>query len=310
MLYTFKANGHRAAHQRLGFWSINFHTCAVTWDAMTASIHDKPAGYTPALDEALAFFPPEVRAAVVQAALAAFESRTIFDIEAALQVGGGIRVRLIGGRGYGERDDGAELHGIIEELPPATPHRSDEPADPEQAHARSAHVARTTAQMQRIIDAVAMLGSAEAPRRERIAASAMIERILDSHIERKAEYSRAWVTVAEGIELEGDPREVELLLDNLVGNALKFSALRSSPRVRIAASSHGGRTIVHVSDNGVGLSPREAGDVFNAFARRSGPGFDGSGVGLAIARRVVERHGGLIWAEGEPGKGATFSFYL
>jgi signal transduction histidine kinase len=118
------------------------------------------------------------------------------------------------------------------------------------------------------------------------------------------------VTIESGIELDGDPPEVELLLDNLIENALKFSAGQSQPRVQLTATQEQGRTLVHVSDNGAGFAPGDAVRIFQLFTHRCAPEFEGTGVGLAIAKRVVERHGGLIWAEGVPGQGATFSFYL
>jgi signal transduction histidine kinase len=110
-------------------------------------------------------------------------------------------------------------------------------------------------------------------------------------------------------QVMGDREEIEIVLDNLIGNAFKFSALRQTPEVRVTASAEFGRTVVHVSDNGVGIAPEDATRIFGPFARCHS-GFDGSGVGLAVARRIVERHGGRIWAAGEPGLGATVSFCL
>jgi signal transduction histidine kinase len=316
----------------------------VTWDAATAAIHGKPPGYTPTLHEALGYFPPDDRARVAHAALTAFDSRSLFDIEAGMDVDGGIRVRLIGGRGYEIRDDAAELHGIIETLPPAprlaggtdesgsgslgiaalmhelqgrissvaayTALAEREHGDVALSRKRLARIADVTAQMQRIVDAVAKLERGDAPEREPIDASAMAEAIVRAHVELNPHYARTEVTVAPGIELVGDPGEVALVLDNLVANALKFSAAQLHPRVQVTASANQGRTIVHVVDNGVGLEPEDAAEIFKLFTRRCPTAFEGTGVGLAIARRVVERHGGLIWAEGQPGGGATFSFYL
>lgn len=105
------------AHQQVGFWSVDLRTGTVTWDNTTAAIHGMPPGYTPTLHEVLGFFPLADRAQVIQSALAAFDAHTLFDIEASMEVRGGIRVRLIGGRGYDARGGGAELHGIIELLP-------------------------------------------------------------------------------------------------------------------------------------------------------------------------------------------------
>jgi signal transduction histidine kinase len=344
MQYTYTGSGARSpTDQGIGFWSVDLRTGTVTWDNTTAAIHGMPPGYTPALHEALGFFPSADRARVIQSALAAFDARTLFDIEASIEVRGGIRVRLIGGRGYDARGGGAELHGIIEPLPFAAQLAGNadesasclsiaallhelrariasisivstdiegEPDAPARVRERMGRIAREAAQMQRIIDGVASLQRNEPPRRERIDASRMAECILKAHVDRMPDYSRALVTIESGIELDGDPPEVELLLDNLIENALKFSAGQSQPRVQLTATQEQGRTLVHVSDNGAGFAPGDAVRIFQLFTHRCAPEFEGTGVGLAIAKRVVERHGGLIWAEGVPGQGATFSFYL
>jgi signal transduction histidine kinase len=328
----------------MGFWSVNLRTGLVTWDATSAAIHGKPPGHTPTLHQLLEFFGPAERARVVHAALSAFESRTLFDIETTIEVDGGIRVRLMGGRGYEPRSDAAELHGVIEMLSSA-PHgpgpRDDEDKevfciaailhelqarmasiatysalaesesrDPQLARARLARIARTSAHVQRIIEVISHLRSETAPRRRWINGTAMAASVLKAHVDRQPAFANAWVAIAPGIELHGDPAEVELLLDNLMGNALKFSATRSPPHVQVSASEQQGRTVVHVSDNGIGLAAEDKAGMFKLFARRCPAAFEGTGVGLALCRRIVERHGGMIWAEGAAGEGATFSFYL
>jgi light-regulated signal transduction histidine kinase (bacteriophytochrome) len=98
---------------------------------------------------------------------------------------------------------------------------------------------------------------------------------------------------------------------HLIDNALKFSAAARDRKVRIEGEVRHGVAEFRVSDRGAGFDPVQAGRLFNLFERlHDEEEFPGVGVGLAIVKRVVERHGGVVWAEGEPGKGATFGFSL
>ncbi|HRY45173.1 MAG TPA: response regulator [Thermoanaerobaculia bacterium] len=109
----------------------------------------------------------------------------------------------------------------------------------------------------------------------------------------------------------GDESLVRQVLANLVGNALKFSARKERRRLEIGARNEGGRTCWFVSDDGIGFEPAHAEKIFRIFERLPGAEeFEGTGVGLAVVRRIVERHGGVVRAEGTPGKGATISFSL
>ena len=112
-------------------------------------------------------------------------------------------------------------------------------------------------------------------------------------------------------EVAADPGLLRQVLINLLSNALKFSRHAGVPRVDITAQPQDAGHVISVRDNGAGFESSQAGDLFQPFKRldRSGR-FDGTGVGLTIVRRIVERHGGRVWAEGSPGQGATFSFWL
>ena len=109
-----------------------------------------------------------------------------------------------------------------------------------------------------------------------------------------------------------DDGQMVQLLQNLVGNALKFHQPGSAPEVQIGAEpGANGMTTFFVKDNGIGIEPRHHQRVFVIFQRLHRPGeYPGSGIGLAVAKRIVERHGGRIWVESQPGHGATFRFTL
>jgi light-regulated signal transduction histidine kinase (bacteriophytochrome) len=113
----------------------------------------------------------------------------------------------------------------------------------------------------------------------------------------------------------GDPTLLRQVLANLIGNAFKFSGKVPEPRIEIGARREGegeGRdTVCYVRDNGAGFDMRFAGKLFGVFQRlHRVDEFEGLGVGLATAQRIVERHGGRIWAEGKVNEGATFYFTL
>jgi signal transduction histidine kinase len=91
---------------------------------------------------------------------------------------------------------------------------------------------------------------------------------------------------------------------------VKFSRDAAVPRVEVGALRDDGAPVLFVRDNGVGFDPQRAATLFEPFQRLHGPRFEGSGVGLSIVKRIVERHGGRLWAESSPGRGATFYFTL
>jgi len=109
----------------------------------------------------------------------------------------------------------------------------------------------------------------------------------------------------------GDGALLRNVLINLIGNAFKFSANRAHPRVEIGAQNDGTEVVYYVKDNGVGFDMQYANKLFGVFQRLHRPDeFEGTGVGLALAQRIIQRHGGRIWAEGKVNEGATFFFTL
>jgi PAS domain S-box-containing protein len=119
------------------------------------------------------------------------------------------------------------------------------------------------------------------------------------------------LVVQDGLEVEGDARLLTAAMDNLLGNAWKFTAKCAKPRIEVGRRTEGGGPVFFVRDNGAGFEQAYAHKLFGAFQRlHSTTEFEGSGIGLATVQRIVRRHGGRVWAQGEKGRGATFYFTL
>jgi len=118
------------------------------------------------------------------------------------------------------------------------------------------------------------------------------------------------VIVRPAMSVTGDPGLLRIMLENLLGNAWKYTSKRDDARIEFGRNVVDGQADYYVSDNGVGFDMQYADKLFGAFQRLHGDEFEGTGIGLVIVQRIVRRHGGSIRAEGVPGKGATFYFTL
>jgi signal transduction histidine kinase len=123
------------------------------------------------------------------------------------------------------------------------------------------------------------------------------------------EEAGAQIVVGDLPALRGDPGNLRQVFQNLIGNAIKFSEQR--PEVRVSAELQEGDWCFSVADNGIGMDPADAREIFEPFHRLHGDGtYAGTGIGLAVCERIVEHHGGRIWAESAVGEGSTFRFTL
>jgi PAS domain S-box-containing protein len=118
------------------------------------------------------------------------------------------------------------------------------------------------------------------------------------------------IDIAELPPVRGDRAMLERVWVNLIDNAIKYSAPKPDARVEIGAKVADGETIYFVRDNGVGFDMQYVDKLFGVFQRLHGAEIPGTGIGLAIVKRLVSRHGGRVWAEGKPGEGATFYFTM
>lgn len=134
--------------------------------------------------------------------------------------------------------------------------------------------------------------------------------ILESILMRFPETSPE-VTIEPGMSAYADTRMIRVVLDNLLGNAIKYSSKNQAPKIVFGKRDYYGKDLFFVKDNGVGFDMSKADKLFQPFVRlHSGSEYSGTGVGLSTVKRIIEKHGGEIWAESEPGQGAEFLFTL
>ncbi len=169
-----------------------------------------------------------------------------------------------------------------------------------------------TWRMNRLIDTLLNFSSLTQiePRRETVdlsgVAQAVATELAQAEPARQVEFR-----ITEGISVIGDANLLRVVLDNLLGNAWKFTAIREEALIEFGVTQFDGKPACFVRDNGAGFAIADAEKLFVPFQRLQGAEeFKGFGIGLATVARIIERHGGRIWAEGEVGKGAIFYFTL
>ncbi len=137
-------------------------------------------------------------------------------------------------------------------------------------------------------------------------ANAVIDELLSTSPERKSQ-----IIIKESVTANGDERLMKVALENLLGNAWKYTNKNEFTEIEFGMLNKSGKRIYYVKDNGVGFDMRYSNKLFGAFQRLHGAlEFEGTGIGLATVQRIINKHGGSIWAESEVGRGSQFFFTL
>ena len=169
-----------------------------------------------------------------------------------------------------------------------------------------------TQRMSELIDD--MLGLARVSRHELVRERADLSEIagqVAAELSRRQPQHDVRVDVQPGLTADADPHLVTIALENLIGNAWKFTGKKEDAHIEVGRRKDGGEAVFYVRDNGAGFDMAYVDKLFGAFQRLHGDTeFEGTGIGLATVQRIVTRHGGRIWAEGKVGQGATFYFTL
>jgi hypothetical protein len=140
--------------------------------------------------------------------------------------------------------------------------------------------------------------------------SALAQQVFDQ-LPAPVDKPRAAFTVAPGLTAQADATLIRAVLFNLLSNAVKYSAQNPEPRIEFGATGEGDERTYFVRDNGIGFDMAAADKLFQPFQRlHAGSQYPGMGIGLATARKIIERHGGRLWADASPGHGASFFFTL
>jgi light-regulated signal transduction histidine kinase (bacteriophytochrome) len=182
---------------------------------------------------------------------------------------------------------------------------------PERAAQDLGFITDATKRMQTLIRDLLALSRAGrvAKRREKVSLRECAGQALEALAMRVKE-TGAKISRDEMPDVWGDSTLLTELYQNLIGNALKFSG-DQPPIIQLTFEESDGDLVFGVKDNGIGIEPKYAQQIFQPFRRLHGRAkYEGTGIGLAICRKVVERHGGKIWVESEPGKGAHFRFTI
>jgi len=146
--------------------------------------------------------------------------------------------------------------------------------------------------------------------RENVDLTALCHKVVND-LQRNDPNRKVNIIIDDELKVVGDSHLLKLVLDNLIGNAWKFTGHTDDARIEVTGQRQNGKTVFRVSDNGAGFDMTYANKLFEPFQRLHGyEEFEGTGIGLATVNRIIQRHGGQVWAEGEVGKGAAFYFSL
>lgn len=182
----------------------------------------------------------------------------------------------------------------------------------EEQRRRLTRIQGSVKQMSELIDALLVLSriSRHTLHREIIDVSALAESIVQD-LRQKDPARTVEVEIQPGMVVHGDRRLISDLFVNLLANAWKFTSRTEHARIEVGQSQHGSMATLYVRDNGAGFDMAHEQKLFKPFQRLHGAAdFEGTGVGLATVARIIDRHGGRIWAEGKPSEGAVFYFTM
>jgi light-regulated signal transduction histidine kinase (bacteriophytochrome) len=179
-----------------------------------------------------------------------------------------------------------------------------------ESHGHLQRVRDNTVQMGRLVDDLltfARLGRKPLSKQQ-VSTGTVVEQVLRD-LRQQADGRSVSVSVGEMPPLWGDPALLKQVFVNLIDNAFKYTRMRAEAAIEIGSREIGGEQVFFVRDNGAGFDMRYANNLFGVFQRlHRAEDFEGTGVGLAIVQRIVQRHGGRVWAEAVVDQGATFSF--
>ncbi|TBW26417.1 ATP-binding protein [Gramella sp. KN1008] len=170
----------------------------------------------------------------------------------------------------------------------------------------------STREMQELIDNILSFAGVSGQSLDKgiFSVNHLVEDILES-FNVKTNYPRTKIIMEKDLpHMMGDKRMIMQVWSNLITNALKYSEKEENPEIEIGATGIEGRTTYYIRDNGIGFDPKHKTAIFDLFSRFSNDNFKGTGIGLAIVKKIMEKHNGKIWAESEPGKGSTFYFHV
>jgi light-regulated signal transduction histidine kinase (bacteriophytochrome) len=183
---------------------------------------------------------------------------------------------------------------------------------PADGHHQLERIRANAAKMGQLIDGLLDLSrcSRQALHKNEVSVTDIVQQVL-GRLQAQQAGRHVEVCVKDLATCQADPTLLEKAYANLLSNALKFTRNRDPARIEVGWQEDLGRRVYFVKDNGAGFEMEYAGRLFGVFQRlHRAEQFEGAGVGLAITHRIIRRHGGQIWAEGAPEKGATFYFTL